>query len=349
MDTNNTIYAGSVTGTLLNGTSQISYSGQIEDQWSENILTPNDTTFWSLGSCTKSFTATLFGMAVHEKSVTVNEAVLQLVLLYLHDASKIPEALSKITLEQLASMTSGMAGQTFPGVGFPGGYPGYFEALLKRNNYSPNHDYDYSNAGYALLGFALLSQRPGFDPSGDLTSQLLAYMNNELFKPLKMDTATLYPPQPREGFSLPYGYVNGQKQNGSKTSWPSCNAAGALYMTAPDLMTWLSANMNGTIPGGTAFVQSDPVSTLQSNGKYDGEGKLITRGWFIDTFKGPKSGNSITIINKMGDIPGFNCGFAFVKPEKPGGVSSCGAFMADNSGGPVLLKLQELIDTMLYG
>jgi len=342
-------YQGSVLGTLAKGQQSIVYSGSIQDQWTGNVLTPNAGTFWSLGSCTKSFTATLFGMQVTKGMVPVspNQLVYPLVQQYLPSGT-VPTALEQITLEQLASMTSGLP--DIPTLQPVSQVSTLFEALMKSSTYGQPGKFLYSDLSFALLSFAM-AVCAGSQPSSEdqLPAAVLDLLKSYIFNPLSMGSATFYPPQagsvPSQGPAYNFPYGNGPKgtqENGSKANWPAYAGAGALYMTAGDLMTWLTANMAGEAgPLGAAatFVQSDPQPT---NGY--AEGQWITRGWFTDSFPTP-SGQTLVMVDKNGDIPGFHCGIAFLQPESPGGASEYGVFVAYNYEQPTVSELQtQLIE-----
>ncbi len=344
-------YLGNMVGTICKGVPNISYFGQIQDQWTPGAppITPNANTLWALGSCTKSFTATLLGMLVNNSNgaLTPNSLIYPLIKSYLPSGT-VPATLQSITLEQLASMTAGLTD-------IPKDQPvseveTLFKALMEPGTYNTTPGvFNYSDLSYALLSFGLVAYAVSPAPSPDsLPGALLELFDQYILTPLAMPSATFYPPQQSGSYNLPFGNSGATQTNGSKSNWPAYDGAGALYMTATDLMMWLKANMAGTVPnGGTTFVQSDPVSTLQSNGNTYIEGQFITRGWFTNTFTGPKSGKQIVMVTKNGAIPGFKCGIGFQQPRFPGGWSEYGVVVAYNSEQATLPAIETALDGLI--
>ncbi|HWA89181.1 MAG TPA: serine hydrolase [Rhizomicrobium sp.] len=316
-------YQGRVVGTIANGIQTLRYFGLVQDQWTGAVLEPNEGTLWSLGSCTKSFTATLLGFQAAQASAPLYPLIAQ----YL-TGGDIPIALADITLEQLASMHAGLPST----VGAPlNEMSTIFTELLNPSIYRKpipgRPPFFYSDLSYALLSFATVALA-GSPPSdmNQLPADVFAMMQREIFAPLAMPSATFYPPARNAAYNFPYGNSATGPVNGGKSDWPPYDGAGALYMTAPDLMTWLAANMAGAAgPLGTVatFVQSDPRPTNNWL-----EGEFVMRGWFAKTFAA--RGETLTMVDKNGDIAGFHCGVAFLAPLEPGGNSDYGVFVACN-------------------
>lgn len=196
---------------------------------------------YRIGSITKQFTALMFLQLIERGKVRETEPVEK----YFPDVSKIPTLfpqMQKITLVQLATMTSGLARE-------PSGPPDHssgpvsrweqkvMESLpFVRYAHEPGTRYLYSNIGYAILGIAL-----GRAAGQPFTS----YVEEHIIKPLGM-TSTVFDPNDALRPHLVKGYeilkekVDGQTSVEEHAGRGYRVPNGAIFSTVDDLARFLA-------------------------------------------------------------------------------------------------------------
>jgi serine-type D-Ala-D-Ala carboxypeptidase/endopeptidase len=201
-------------------------------------------TVFEIGSVSKVFTALLLAAMVQDKQVALSDLVSK----YLPAGTKIPEHNSRsISLVDLATHTSGLP--FMPDI-VPVFNDSSDDATARKNSaaqlyqflgsYSlprdPGADWDYSNIGYWLLGQAL-AFRGGMDYEELLQTRVIA--------PLRMDsTAISLSPQLKDRLAVGHNAVLQPASPFSSVSiYDAMPAAGGLYSTVNDLLTFLSAAM----------------------------------------------------------------------------------------------------------
>ena len=191
---------------------------------------PNDpSTKFRLGSLTKQFTAASILLLEERGKLSVSDPVKK----YLPDA---PAAWDKITLYNLLTHTSGIPSFT--------GFPDYAESepfattpanLVARFRdkpleFEPGTKWNYSNSGYALLGY--LIEKVSGESYAD-------FVQKNIFTPLGMkdsgyDSASAIIPHRASGYVAgPQG-----RENAGFIHMSVPFAAGALYSTTEDLLKW---------------------------------------------------------------------------------------------------------------
>jgi D-alanyl-D-alanine carboxypeptidase len=209
-----------------------------------------------IGSNSKSFTIVLLLQLQEEGKLSLDDPLSK----WLSDwAEKIPYG-DAMTLRQLAQHTAGLwdYGGEGPGEGIIGG--GATDPELLTKHYTPGElvqyaidngdpyfepgaegQWHYSNTGYILLGMILEK----------VTGQSLAELYQErIFDPLDMESAILIEDVPAQGDLDSDGYFFTQVDKYmNTTAWNASQgwAAGALAMTADDLLTYIKALAAGEL------------------------------------------------------------------------------------------------------
>lgn len=197
---------------------------------------PDGDTVYEIGSITKTFTATLLAQAVLSGRVTLDQPVAQL----LPDFKIPPLQAKEITLGQLGSQYSGLP--RLPSNMLPkdpaNPYADYDAAKLRSflAEYElprdPGANYEYSNLGFGLLGYALAQSEH---------TSWSALTGDRILRPLGMTmTGTAFSDAMRA--HLAPGHDNEGK---AAKNWDidALAGAGAIRSTANDMLRYLKANM----------------------------------------------------------------------------------------------------------
>jgi CubicO group peptidase (beta-lactamase class C family) len=194
-----------------------------------NVPVTPQTVFQS-GSVGKQFAATGIMMLVEEGKVGLDDKITK----YFPGS---PESWNGITVRHLLTHTSGIKDYTENHIDYRRDYTE--EELLKviqefPPDFAPGDRYDYSNSGYALLGFLIHKVTGIF--YGD-------FLQERIFKPLGMTTTRIISeedivPNRSAGYRLVKGVIKNQEWNS-----PTLNttADGSLYFTVLDLAKWDAA------------------------------------------------------------------------------------------------------------
>jgi CubicO group peptidase (beta-lactamase class C family) len=188
-------------------------------------------TKFRIGSITKQFTATAILQLQEAGKLSIDDPISK----YYKDA---PPAWSKITLKHLLTHTSGIPSYT--------GLPGFFEKearqphtpeeLIKLTRdkpleFEPGSRFAYDNSGYILLGYVVEK----------VSGQRYAdYVQQHIFTPLGM-TSSGYDDSGRLIPGRAAGYdrgPDGQLHNAAFLDMSVPYAAGSLYSTVDDMLTW---------------------------------------------------------------------------------------------------------------
>ncbi len=252
---------------------------------------PNSpTTRFRLGSVTKQFTAACILLLEERGKLKVDDPVKK----YLTDA---PAAWDKVTIFHLLTHTSGIPSFT--------SFPDYRTSKLtsttpeqlvarfrdKPLEFAPGEKWNYSNSGYALLGY-LIEKVSGRDYAD--------FVEENIFKPLGMadsgyDSNTAIIPRRAAGYAPgPSGPVNAGYIDMSVP-----HAAGALYSTPEDLVRWEQGLFDGKVlrPGSL-----QKMTTPYKNN--------YAFGLFVRTV------NDRKVIDHGGGIEGFNAQLAYYPDSK---------------------------------
>jgi CubicO group peptidase (beta-lactamase class C family) len=221
---------------------------------------PDGDTVYEIGSITKTFTATLLAQAVLAGRVTLDTPVAQLLPDF-----KIPSRGDKeITLGQLATQYSGLPrlpSNLLPKDG-ANPYADYDAAKLKaflagyQLPRDPGADYEYSNLGFGLLGYALVQS--------DYTTWD-ALTNKAILNPLGMTMSGTALSDAMRAHLAP-GHDNMGK---AMKNWDfdAMAGAGAMRSTANDMLRYLKASMGvdqSPLAGATKLAQQ-PQGDVNKN------------------------------------------------------------------------------------
>lgn len=222
--------------------------GFADREW--NVANTPETRF-RLGSITKQFTATAILQLAEQGNLSVDEPISK----YYPQA---PAAWAPITLKHLLTHTSGIPSYT--------AIPSFFnqQARLDKTpeeiialtrdkplEFTPGSKYAYDNTGYILLGYVVekVSGRP-----------YAAYLQDHVFTPLGMkdtgyDVSDAILPRRAAGYSV----AGGKAKNAAFLAMTLPYAAGSLYSTVDDLLTWDQALHAGKVikPASVAAMFTD--------------------------------------------------------------------------------------------
>jgi CubicO group peptidase (beta-lactamase class C family) len=201
--------------------------GLANREW--DIKNTPDTKF-RIGSITKQFTATAILQLVEAGKLSIDDPVSK----YYAES---PTAWNAITIRQLLTHTSGIPSFT--------GIPHFFEeqARLDRTpeeiikltqdkplDFAPGSKYSYDNTGYVILGYIIEKV------SGERYAD---YIQHHIFDPLGMkasgyDVSATIIPKRASGYSRDKDHY----ANARFISMTEPYAAGSLYTTVDDMLTW---------------------------------------------------------------------------------------------------------------
>jgi CubicO group peptidase (beta-lactamase class C family) len=261
--------------------------GSADLEW--NI--PNSpTTKFRLGSVTKQFTATCVLLLEEKGKWNVNDPVKK----YMPDA---PPAWDKVTIYHLLTHTSGIPNFT--------GFPEYKDWESKPTSpaelvarfrdkpleFDPGTKWNYSNSGYALLGYLVEKM------SGQTYQQ---FLQENIFTPLGMkdsgfDSNAQIIPQRASGYSP-------GKDGPENTGFINMTvpfSAGSLYSTTLDLLKWERGLFGGKV--------LSPASLKEMTTPFKSD---YAFGLFISEANGRKK------IDHGGGIEGFNTELAYYPEDQ---------------------------------
>jgi serine-type D-Ala-D-Ala carboxypeptidase/endopeptidase len=267
---------------------------------------PNGQTLFGIGSIGKMFTAVLLGDMVVRGEVGLDDPVED----YLPKGMSVAHRGRPITLADLATHTSGLPVQA-PGMTSSGSYTqqAFAEFLASYEpKRAPGEGFDYSNAGYALLAFALC-ERAGLD-----YEQLVA---RRIAGPLGLKSTFVTVPASQMA-RLAQGHD--PKLKPVEAVEPSAfSRLGAVYSTADDLMTFIGmADGKSRTPLGRAFALLPltrrvapavgeqalgwEVKTVGGGGPFfskDG----IGRGYGTSVVFDPEAGQGVVVLSNVESLP----------------------------------------------
>ena len=240
----------------------------------------NGDTVFEIGSMTKVFTSLVLMDMAQKGEVALSDPVAK----YLPANAKVPERNNrKITLQDLSTQSSGLPRMpsNFNSKDPANPYVAYSVEQLYQflAGYQLTRDigaqYEYSNLGVGLLGYAL-TQRAGMDYE--------AMVRSRICEPLRMnDTRVTLSPEMKARLAIGHG-----PNLNAVSNWDLPQAfagAGALRSTANDMLTFLAANLGYTRTPLAAAMAAE-VSIRRPAGSPNME---IAYAWHVQT----KDGNSI--------------------------------------------------------
>jgi CubicO group peptidase (beta-lactamase class C family) len=234
--------------------------GLANREW--NIAVTPETEF-RIGSMTKQFTATAILQLAERGKLALSDPIAK----YYAAA---PKAWNSVTIAQLLSHRSGIPNFTE--------LPGFADGIARRDlspeqvialtrdaplHFAPGSQYEYSNSGYALLGYVI--EKQSGQPYAD-------YLREHVFHPLGMehtgyDVSADILPRRASGYSREKDVW----KNASFTSMSVPYAAGALYSTVDDLLIW-----------DQALAAAKPLSRASLESMFTDHGSHYGYGYVID-------------------------------------------------------------------
>ncbi len=259
------------------------------------------TTRFAIGSVTKQFTCAIILQLAAEGKLSVNDPVSK----YFKGLTRADE----ITLLDLMNHVSG----------YPDYYPLDFldRRMLKATtpakvvatyasmklDFEPGTRYSYSNTGFTMLG--IVAEKASGQPFGKL-------LRERIFKPFDMPNTVYDPRETGKGYAQGYSsFALGPLTPAAREGAGWADAAGAIYSTAPDLLRWDRALMEGKVLQGEwlALMTRPRVlkdSSVSSYGTGLGIGKIGTdtawahtgavAGFAAQNFMVPASKSAIVIL-----------------------------------------------------
>ncbi len=297
--------AGAIVGVSLHGHRYYFPYGKATDAGAP--FTPD--TLVEIGSCTKTFTTTLFALAINRKQIDPKASAQK----YMPQGYTLKTAAQQMTPLELADFTSGLPDDP---TNLPRGLEQRsIEHYTTRDfldwvsHWTPTTalpaPYLYSNAGVGLLGYLVMTA------TGKAWEE---QVNNEIFQPLSMPDTTLRP-TPEQRKRLAKGHTaNGQ----DAPIWPvyAWYAAGGLRSTTQDMLSFGEANLGHTTVNGkplpaelTAAMQlaQKPIYTMPNGSNQQ------AMAW-VNNMGGGNS-NVHPVIVKNGGTAGFGTVIA-INPTK---------------------------------
>lgn len=261
-------------------------------------------TLVEIGSCTKTFTTTLFALAIGRKQMGPNASIQK----YMPAGYTLRSEAQAVTPLELADFTSGL----------PDDPPNLPQRLEMRSieHYTtkdfltwisrwkpasaPPAQYLYSNAGVGLLGYLVMSAT-----HTDWEQQL----SNVILEPLGMPDTTLRPNAEQKN-RLAKGHMH---YGNDAPPWPiyAWYAAGGLRSTAQDMLSFGEANLGHQQVNGKAIsteltdameLAQKPIYTMP-NGR-----NKQAMAWVVNT--GDGNPNLHPVIVKDGGTAGFSTAIA---------------------------------------
>ena len=223
-------------------------------------------TVFQSGSIGKQFTAAAVMILVEEGKLSLDDKIIK----FFPD---VPATWSNITVRHLLTQTSGM-GDYPPEVDLRREYTEdeYFEYFKKAPlSFAPGEKWDYSNSGYATLGFLIRKVTGKF--YGE-------FLREEIFRPLGMTTARVIAaadivPHRAAGYRRVLGALKNQEWVSPSTN---STADGSLYLTILDLAKWDAALYTDRPLKQSSLAQIWTPVKLN-----DGERKGYGFGWHTET------------------------------------------------------------------
>ena len=257
----------------------------------KSIPVTSDTTF-RLASLTKAFTATSILLLVEDNRLSLNSCINEII-------PDFPEYGKKITIKHLLNHTSGLAGYSESEV-----IDQLFDddVLLqlkshKSTVFPSGSKYEYSNAGYVLLGIIVR------EISG---TPLPEFMQKNIFNPLKMENTVLYLKGFNEVKNRSYGYTKTNDgfilKDQSKTS--ALLGDGGVYSSVIDMMKWDESFTSEKLLSHEILVEASTPGKLDN-----GEKIHYGYGWHLDEF------DDLKCVYHSGSTTGFR-NLIFRIPEK---------------------------------
>lgn len=288
-------FPGAMVGVWIPDQGEWVHAEGLADKQTKEKLTIND--HFRVGSITKTFVVTALLQLMDRGKLSLDDKITQYI-------EKVPNG-DKITLRQLANMTSGLPNYTKN--------KAWLKTFLENPNYvwtpkellavafsvpiqfEPGEKFEYCNTNTVLLG--LVIEKVSKQSLGE-------FLDENIFKPLKLKN-TFYPMDGTLPFPYAHGYAGLPDHSIVDDTFrdPSWSfAAGALVSTLGDLRIWAKALGTGKLISEKAFLERlswEKVSPNTEDRHYM-LGVGFDKGWLLHE----------------GELPGYNTKIAYLPEEK---------------------------------
>lgn len=285
--------AKGVGGSVLiaeNGQMSVDKGFGIADQQANTPI--YSSTKFRIGSITKQFTAASILLLQEDGKLNVNDP-------FCNYMASCPDAWKPVTIQQLATMASGIpsftALPTFAELRKKDMKPEESIALVsdKPLNAKPGEVFEYSNTNYIILGMIIEKA------SGKTYEQ---FLNERIIKPLKLKNTGVDHGKERLKLSaLGYTIKDDKVVPAEVASMMVPYAAGALYSTTHDLLTW-----NTSLHSGKVFKKPETLTQMLT----------VNRGTYAFGVNVVKDSKGRQRVSHGGGIEGFVTEAAYYPKEK---------------------------------
>lgn len=293
------VIPGAVVGVVLPDGSRHFFGYGVRDR--DGGGKPDRDTLFAVGSLSKGFLGTITASLVEDGKISWNDTLGDLLP---PDTPLSPDA-RKITVLQLATHTSGLprqpntreiltrfVGYLFTGESFYGPLNRPYVMQYLSTFVAPSKvEYQYSNLGYGVLGYAL-EQRTG--------NSVDALLEERITRPLGLRN-TGYSPEALPGYpTRAHGYSGDQPKFIARgkpvPDWrftALMRGSAAMYSTAGDLLTFAASSLKGR----DTPVDAALTDTLQVRFPRPSESSAVA--WTVDDVNGE------TITHQLGIVAGY--------------------------------------------
>jgi CubicO group peptidase (beta-lactamase class C family) len=324
--------AGISFGTITGTTSAWDTVGQVHKNGEAPREIRDDDVF-EIGSITKTFTATLYALALNQQKVAAGDPGQQ----YMPSGLVLPNRVKRgnrtvtITLDDLARHASGL----------PRGVPSQngslpVEVMARETsslelNSRPGARYLYSNLGFAILALAM--QNVFHAPIETLLPDMVAV-------PLGM-RSTVVAGSDWTGVLVGYASDDGTTARRGNATWPGFDGAGAILSTPKDMQIFLQYNMGLLANNRLNALRSRFLRTITLP-VFGHPYRQMNMGLAWESDKLP---NGREYFSKDGSVPGFRSYIAFTAPGSP----QAGVVILTNEQGCKVIKLGRCVLETILG
>jgi CubicO group peptidase (beta-lactamase class C family) len=329
---------GMVVGVIEPQGRRLFVRGPAETGNDDNVT--GDTEF-EIGSVTKVFTALLLADMAQRHELSLSDPVAK----YLPPGTKLPQrGPNPITLFDLATHTSGLpkipvnvliTDYDDPNADYTAEQLYRFLAGFELPRASGS-GYEFSDAGYSLLGIALAKR-------GDIDLETL--LRSRILDPLHMSN-TRFAPSLAEKDRLAVGH-DAHLQSTPSARLPDLPGSTGMRSTANDLLDFLSANL-----GFTKTPLAPAMASMIANPRPTGYTELkVGMGWHIVTLDGVKmvwvNGQTRGFRSFIGYAPDLHAGVV-VLSNSANSIDDVGVHLLDSKAPLKVLHRESPIDQSLF-
>jgi CubicO group peptidase (beta-lactamase class C family) len=290
----------------------------------EKNVPVNTKTIFSIGSCTKAFTATAIGMLVDDGNLKWNTPINE----FLPDFQFYdPYATAHLNPKDLLLHRTGLRGHNKVHDISPLSRDSLYKIIrYLEPNIGFRENFQYANLNYQIAGYLVDKL------SGDSFEQ---YITNRIFKPLGMTNSTFFIDDRQAGSNIAHPYMNfGAHDNWgeavlnthyfsmSKASQGGTAPSGGIYSNVEDMVEWIKLNLNGGAIDDHQIISAENLQIIHTpymGIKYYPDDKMspfyaFGMGWSISPFQG------FYFLRHDGQMYGYMADVSFMPYENIGVV-----------------------------